>query len=109
MNISASIELPDEVELSGHCLDIRELGKKIEFAIFRTIYTNTRASEQPTVRVTFGETAMICGSCAAPLLPSGACSSRNCDFGRISQRKPSAKSLTARVPGVRLASTLKKA
>lgn len=109
MKLFATIELSDSVELPAHCPDSATLLKKIEFAIFRAIYGNTRSSEHPRVEVTTQEPAMICGSCCAPLLPPGACSSRNCSFGRISQRKPTARRLAATVPGVRLGSTLKKA
>lgn len=111
----ARIEIPEDSFFSAHCPDMQHLQRQISAAILTATVTNTISPELPKVCVTHFNPAPICGHCCAPLLESGRCSSTNCMFGRIRQRKPSAseQSATARriaktTPGVKLGSTLKK-
>ncbi len=104
MKIFLTLELADDTKLPTHCPDINELVKKLTADLAHSALVNTVAHDAPRVTPSFYPPT--CSRCAAPLLPSGACSSPNCPVGRQPERKPSARRLAATVPGVRLGSTL---
>ena len=111
---AADAVLCEDTRHSAHCPDLQNLTRQISAAILTATITNTISPELPKVCVTHFNPAPICGHCCAPLLDSGRCSSTNCMFGRIRQRKPSAgeRAATAQriattTPGVKLGSTLK--
>lgn len=106
MTLLFSVELPESTKLTTHCPDYHTLNRKIQNGIFQACVVNTTAAELP--RVTRLEDGEICQRCAAPLLPSGACSSPNCPVGRQPFRKPTPGQLARSVPGVKLGSSLKK-
>ncbi len=114
MTLYATIEIPEDTTLPPHCADLQSLMKKLAQALMTCAQHNTLVSEAPRVCVTEFDPTPICGACAAPLLTSGKCSSPNCKFGRIAQRKP-AKALGRTIParllaqrlGVKLGSQLK--
>jgi hypothetical protein len=106
MTLIYTVELPESTKLTTHCPDFHTLNQKIQHGIFQAVVVNTTAPEMPRVtRIDDGE---ICERCCAPLLPSGACSSRNCPVGRQPYRKPTAGQLARTIPGVKLGSKLKK-
>lgn len=106
MNLLFSVTLPESTKLTTQCPDFHTLNRKIQHGIFQAVVVNTTAAELPTV--TRIDDTEICSRCAAPLLPSGACSSKNCPVGRQPFRKPSAAKLAATIPGVTVASKLKR-
>lgn len=108
MKIYAIIELPADTQLTTHCPDMAALKTRIEAGISEAVMVSTFASDLPRVGILFGRPAELCTRCAAPLLPSGACSSKNCPVGRQPFRKPSAAKLAATIPGVTVASKLKR-
>lgn len=107
MTLHATIELPEGSCYTTHCPDLQSLTKRLSSSLLHAVVTSTHAPELPRVTVTHFDTSPICGHCAAPLKPSGACSNPACGLGRLRQRKPTAKEL-ARKTGTRLASTLKR-
>lgn len=107
MTLHATIEMPEGSQFTTHCPDLQSLTKRLSSAILHGVVTSTHSPEIPRVTVTHFDTSPICGHCAAPLKPSGACSNPNCGLGKLKQRKPSAKAL-ARATGTKLASTLKR-
>lgn len=107
MTLYATIELPEETTLPAHCPDMQTLTRRLAAAIQHAALVSTISPMTARVTVTHHEPPLICGSCAAPLLPSGRCSSRNCAFGRVQQDK-GAKHLLATVPGLKPASKLKR-
>lgn len=106
MTLVYTVELSESTKLTTHCPDFHELNRKIQSAVFHAIMTNTTAPEMP--KVTRVSETLICSRCAAPLLPSGACSSHNCPVGRQPFRKLSAAQLARQIPGIKIASKLKK-
>lgn len=107
MTLYATIELPEGTRHTQHCPDTQTLTKRLASALLHAAVTSTLSPEIPRVTVTQYDPQPICGHCAAPLKPSGACSNSGCKFGKLTQRKPTAKEL-ARKTGTRLASTLKR-
>ena len=115
VTLYARIELPEDTRHTAHCPDLQNLTRQISAAILSATISNTISPELPKVCVTSFNPAPICGHCCAPLLDSGRCSSPNCMFGRIRQRKPTqseqaaaARRIVNTTPGVKLGSTLAK-
>jgi hypothetical protein len=108
MKLFAIVEFPADTQLTTQCPDLVTLGNRISAEIQNAALVNTFAPEIPTVRMQWGPPAEFCSRCAAPLLPSGACSSRNCPVGRQPHRKLTAGQLARSIPGVKLGSALKK-
>lgn len=106
MTLYATIELPDDSTLPNHCPDLDSLLKKLSQSLMTTTLNNLLVTEDPKICVAHFNPAPICGACAAPLTPQGRCSSVNCAFGKLPQRKPTAKTLAGRL-GVKLGSQIK--
>lgn len=92
MKIFITLELEEGTRLAPHCPELRDLQAKLAKAALKVTVENTTFMEAPEVSVGLEEPSRVCGLCAAPLLPSGQCSSRNC-FGR--KLKGKLKKLTA--------------
>lgn len=107
MKIFAIIELPSDLALPAHCPDFDTLQSRVVDAIREKIMFNVLAVDMPRVRTHMNADGVYCGRCAAPLLASGACSSRNCPIGRQPLKRISAAALARATPGVKLGSTLK--
>jgi len=106
MTLLFCVQLPENTKLTTQCPDYHTLNRKIQNGIFQAVVVNTTAPELP--RVTRLGDGDICQRCAAPLLPSGACSSPNCPVVRQPFRKPTAGQLARTIPGVKLGYALKK-
>lgn len=106
MKLYAIIDLPAETRLAQHCPDLATLRARVAANITEAIFSNTFAPELPTVRLHV-ERQPICSRCAAPLLPSGACSSRNCPVGRQPMKLRAAQ-IAAMVEGVTTGNKLRK-
>lgn len=108
MKIFQIIELPYDLELPAHCPDFDTLQSRLVDAVREKCMFNIRSTELPKVTTHMNRDGVYCSRCAAPLLASGACSSRNCPIGRQPLKKLSAAAVARATPGVKLGSTLKK-
>lgn len=112
MTLYVTIDLPEDTTHTDHCPDLRELAKLVEVKLLELLCRNLKFYELPKVTVSAFDPAPICGACAAPLLHTGKCSSVNCKFGRVNQRKPAraqGRMIPERLlktPGLKVASQL---
>lgn len=105
MKLFFSVECPEGSLLTAHCPDFHTLNRRIQDAICEAVWSNTTMPSPPVV--TRLKESVICERCAAPLLPSGACSSLNCQVGKPPfKRKGVVKLLADSVPGVTTADKL---
>ena len=102
MTLYATIDMPEDTTLPPHCPDLQTLTKKLAAVLLHCIVGNTLLPEMPRILVTHFDPAPICGACAAPLLHTGKCSSINCKFGGVNQRKPNVKGAPGRMIPARL-------
>ena len=107
MTIHATIEVAEGTEYTAHCPNLQSLTARLASALTHAMISSTISQETPRVMVSHFDATPICGHCAAPLLASGACSNRQCSFGRVTPGKISARAL-AKAAGIKtgLASVL---